>query len=319
MVQENILKFISETENNEVFIQLNKRINIKYKKCQKFDGTVENIIYQIGDGSIIKLFDKTPFPRKTTDVVCPHFVELKWANGCPFNCSWCYLQGTFRFLNRKKNPFVKDVEKAKIHVWKFLNEVNHKKYVLNSGELADSLLSENHEKPFSKWIIPMFETQKNHKVLFLTKSTNIKNILEIEKHNQTIVSYSLNSEKVAKKWEKAPSPKERIKALKRLYEAGYEIRVRIDPMVPNENWQKEYKILIDMLFSNLEPERITLGSLRGLQSTINESEDKSWVKYLSECSNWGKKIDFNKRFEMYSTLIEYLEEIWSRKYKMYIQ
>ena len=72
------------------------------------NGKKERRVVKVGDGSIIKLFDRTPPPRKDTDVVCPHFLELKWANGCPFNCAWCYLQGTFRFLDRGKKPFIKD-------------------------------------------------------------------------------------------------------------------------------------------------------------------------------------------------------------------
>ncbi|MCK5031383.1 MAG: hypothetical protein KAR64_07950, partial [Thermoplasmatales archaeon] len=67
-------------------------------------------IDKIKDGSIIKLFDRTPKPEKPTDVVCPHFYELKWANGCNFNCAWCYLNGTYRFLSRGKKPHLKDVD-----------------------------------------------------------------------------------------------------------------------------------------------------------------------------------------------------------------
>jgi len=39
----------------------------------------EGLVKQVADGSIIKRFDKTPYPVKPTDVVCPHFLELKWA------------------------------------------------------------------------------------------------------------------------------------------------------------------------------------------------------------------------------------------------
>ncbi len=65
--------------------------------------------------------------------------------------------------------------------------------------------------------------------------------------------------------------------------------------------------LVDKIFEKFIPERITLGSLRGLQSTINNSKDKTWIKYLSEKSNWGKKIDSEIRYEMYSILIDYLK------------
>jgi len=46
--------------------------------------------------------------------------------------------------------------------------------------------------------------------------------------------------------------------------------------------------------------------LRGLQSTINGTKDTSWVKYLKEGSNWGKKIDFTTRHRMYTAIIEHL-------------
>ncbi|MGQ9818252.1 MAG: hypothetical protein ACUVQ3_09965, partial [bacterium] len=99
----------------------------------------------------------------------------------------------------------------------------------------------------------------------------------------------------------------RIEAAKKVFEKGYEVRVRIDPMVPIENWQKHYGQLLEVIFSNFTPERITLGSLRGLQSTINGCTDKTWVRYLKESSNWGKKMDFKTRHNMYATLIEKLK------------
>ena len=79
-------------------------------------------------------------------------------------------------------------------------------------------------------------------------------------------------------------------------------------MVPVSEWEKHYTNLIVQIFASFVPSRITLGSLRGLQSTINGSTDKSWVEYLKEGSNWGKKIDFKTRYEMYATIINQLKE-----------
>ncbi len=266
-------------------------------------------IQKISDGSIIKRFDKTPIPIKTTDVVCPHFLELKWATGCPFDCSWCYLKGTLRFLPQKAKPRVKDYEKIESHLKAFFSITAHPAEILNTGELADSLMSENSGKPFSKFIISLFKTQSKHKVLFLTKSTNVKNLLEMYPHKQVIVSFTLNAKKVAEKWENgAPNTQERIEAAKKIQEAGYETRIRIDPIIPVPNWDKIYRELIDRIFEKFRPERITIGSLRGLQSTINGSKDKSWLKYLSETSNWGKKVEFKLRYDMYIMLVDYLHE-----------
>lgn len=289
-------------------------VGINLQQYKLIDGTKSRFVRQIRDGSIIVRFEKTPLPVKPTDVVCPHFLELKWAYGCPFDCSWCYLKGTFRFRPEGIKPVIKDYAKIELHVKEFLNVKTHShaslpSEILNTGEIADSLMWENGYKPFSKFIIPLFESQNKHKVLFLTKSTNIKNLLEIEPHKQTIISFSLNADKVAKKWEKkAPPVSKRIEAAGKLAKAGYEVRLRIDPMVPVSGWQEGYLELIDQIFVKFIPERITLGSLRGLQSTINGTKDKSWKIYLEEKSNWGKKIEFSNRYTMYLHLIKHLKE-----------
>ena len=282
------------------------KIKIYHKEYQHLDGKKEILVHRVNDGSIIKRFDKTPLPKRKTDIVCPHFLELKWAYGCPYDCAWCYLKGTFRFRPNGTSPVIKDYDKIELHTKRFLEEVNTPE-ILNTGEIADSLMNENANRPFSKFIILIFETQRLHKVLFLTKSSNVNNLLDIESHNQAIISFSLNALSVAEMWEKAPAVLKRIEAAKKVFNAGYEVRIRIDPIVPVENWQKDYLKLLDIVFENLIPERITLGSLRGLQSTINGCTDKSWVKYLKESSNWGKKIDFKTRYNMYSTIIQQLK------------
>jgi spore photoproduct lyase len=267
---------------------------------------------RINDGSIINRFDKTPYPEKLTDVVCPHFLELKWAYGCPFDCSWCYLKGTFRFRPEGIKPAFKSIEKVKMHTEAFLDMVDTPE-ILNTGEIADSLMMERKNFSFSKFIIPIFESQKKHKVLFVTKSDNIKYLLELPRKNQVIISFSLNAKPVAKRWEKrTPSVVRRLEAAKKLYESGYEVRIRIDPIVPVDNWESYYLELLDEILVRFEPSRITLGSLRGLQSTINGTNDCSWVHFLKENSNWGKKIDFATRLQIYKLLLKHIRKKYSR-------
>ncbi|MBW1692262.1 MAG: three-Cys-motif partner protein TcmP [Deltaproteobacteria bacterium] len=284
------------------------KLKIHYSEYFLFNGKKKDLVKKVNDGSIITRFDKTPLPKNPTDIVCPHFLELKWAYGCPFDCAWCYLKGTFRFRPEGPRPAFKPLEKVKSHVEAFLNEVDTPE-ILNTGEISDSLMGENGNSPFSKFIISLFEKQSRHKILFVTKSANIKYLLKIPVSSQVVMSFSLNALPVAEKWEKrAPKVIDRIEASRKVSQSGYENRIRIDPMVPVTNWRKHYMDLIDLVFSSFVPDRITLGSLRGLQSTINGTNDTSWVKYLSEGSNWGKKVDFNARYWMYLTIINYLKE-----------
>jgi len=289
-----------------------------------FCGTLNNLS-GAREGNIthnrIRFFAKTP-----KEIVCPHFWELVWATGCAFRpaCAWCYLQGTFRGditprffqkeeLEKQLNAWFEGIEALSCQ----LTEKPSEPQILVTGELADSFMGEEYWKrnygiSFSRWAIDLFEKQGKHKVLFLTKSDRVEHLLDIEPHNQAIISFSLNAEPVAKRWEKGAyviSPvKRRIEKAGRLQQAGYEVRVRIDPMVPILDWETHYRQLIDDIFSKLRPERITIGSLRGLESTIRFCKDRSWVDYLSkDRTGWGRKIPDDQRHLMYSSLIDYLK------------
>jgi ParB/RepB/Spo0J family partition protein len=289
-----------------------------------FCGTINNLS-GAREGNIthnrIRFFAKTP-----SEIVCPHFWEFIWATGCSFRpaCAWCYLQGTFRGditprffekeeLEKQLEAWFNDVETLSCH----LTDRHSDPQILVTGELADSLMGEQYWKqkygvPFSHWIIQSFEKQKKHKVLFLTKSDKVENLLAINPHKQAIVSFSLNAEQVAKQWEKGAytvSPiRNRIEMAGRLKDAGYEVRVRIDPMVPIMGWETQYKELVEDIFSRFTPERITIGSLRGLESTIRFCMDRTWVNFLSkDPTGWGRKIPDDQRQIMYSTLISYLK------------
>ena len=290
-----------------------RELSIEVKNMKELNGDVKPNFSNVSDGSIITLFDKTPFPEKGNDVVCPHFVELKWANGCNFDCAWCYLNGTLRFRPMKKKPYLKDKCKIIKHLESYFDQLD-KPTLLNSGELSDSLVFEGSDNAITKFIIPLFKKQDKHQLLILTKSANVKGLLSSDSQDHVIVSFSINSFDVAERWEKkAPSPRQRIRAAKKLFDEGYTVRIRIDPIVPLENWKQGYKELIDFLFDHFTPERITIGSLRGLQSTINNCEDKSWLTYLDDPSNWGKKIGFNKRYKMYYHIINYLNNQYDYK------
>lgn len=307
-MDEAIQNLMDNGENSIRYKINNSYPSIKIGTCLGLDGEKKPCVIEVGDGSIITLFDKTPFPKNDTDVVCPHFLELKWANGCNFDCSWCYLNGTLRFRPMGKKPYLKNKEKIKQHIRIFLDNVETPS-ILNSGELADSLVFEGNGFSLSSDIVPLFNNQSRHKLLILTKSANIKGILRSEAQDSLIISISINGIDVSKRWEKgAPNPIQRISAAAKLKNEGYPIRVRIDPIVPVQNWKEDYRCLIQNLFEQFEPERITIGSLRGLRSTINNCKDTTWVDFLDEKSNWGKKIPLIKRLEMYTYIINILSD-----------
>jgi len=257
---------------------------------------------------IIRLFHKAP-----PDIVCGNFWELRWAFGCPLNCAYCYLRGTYR---GKITPRYVKID----HVLKALDEMfndsafnNGKPAIINSGELADSLMN----PAFMEKIADKFEEQNKHKLLILTKfgTKNIDFLLK-KTRKQTICAWSLNAPKVARLWEtNAPSIDDRIEAAKLVKESGYIVWIRIDPIFPIEDWQDHYEYLLLKIFHKFTPDRIILGTPRGLWKTIHYAKkarvDTSWIKYFDfkEKTGWGLKLPFNLRKSIYLFMHEKLEKL----------
>jgi len=79
-------------------------------------------------------------------------------------------------------------------------------------------------------------------------------------------------------------------------------------MVAVENFEEHYRRLVDEVFFRFTPSRITLGCLRGLAATIARAKDKSWLPFLAESSNWGRKPPIEIRVKLYANIIEHLRD-----------
>ena len=67
----------------------------------------------------------------------------------------------------------------------------------------------------------------------LTKSDNVDDILDLPHNGQTIIAWSMNNTMVSQKFEiGAPSFERRLAAARKVQEAGYRVRIRLDPIVP---------------------------------------------------------------------------------------
>lgn len=233
-------------------------------------------------------------------IVCPAFWELRWAYGCPYGCEYCYLLGT---LYGKKiipyDTYLKRREVLERELPAFFEAVGEPT-VLNSGELADSLMFEKTELPFIPWATEIFKQQDRHKHLILTKGTSVQNLIEVGGQKNTIYSASVNPEEVWR-WEVGtPSPKQRLAVARMVQNAGYEVRVRID--FPIRGVIPEF---VDTIYRHLAPSRLTLGTPRINNARLWKygfwQELKSEMDYIG----WGKwryKRETSK--EIYEALID---------------
>src|SRR3970282_831588 len=108
------------------------------------------------------------------------------------------------------------------------------------GEVCDALAFD-HITEFSLDICGLFSEYENGIIEFRTKSTNIINITSIE--------------------HKTPSFEERLLAAKECQEAGYTVGVRLDPVILYDSWERDYKDMVEELFSVLDSRKIDYISL----------------------------------------------------------
>jgi spore photoproduct lyase len=261
---------------------------------------VETEPYWSGNG-IVTLFHKTP-----PEIACGKFWELRWAYGCPLDCSYCYLRGATKGNMRPRYLKVEHVTAALDEAFQKIKVPS----IFNSGELSDSLMN----PPIMAQICDKFEEQNKHKILLLSKfgPKNVGFLLE-KRRRQVICAWSINAPVVARRWERAaPKPEDRIEAASLVREAGYDTRVRIDPIFPVKDWRPHYEDLLQQIVL-LKPTRIILGTPRGLWKTIKYAKeagaDMSWTQFFKEASGWGKKLNFNQRKEIYQFFFDRLESM----------
>jgi spore photoproduct lyase len=251
---------------------------------------------------IISKFHKTP-----PDISCGNFWELKWAFGCPLDCNYCYLRGTMRGNMKPRIIKLEYVLAAIDQAFSGIKTAS----IFNSGELSDSLMNPS----IMVQLADKFESQSKHKLSILSKfgPKNVRPFLS-KPRKQTICAWSINAIEVARKWERAAAtPEMRIEAAKLMSEAGYDTRVRLDPIFPIEGWKTHYEDIIYTIFDAFEPKRMILGTPRGLWKTITYAQkaglDMKWASYFKEDSSWGKKIGYRQRLEIYEFFYDKLQSL----------
>lgn len=236
-------------------------------------------------------------------IVCGPFHALSYYIGCPYQCTYCYLQGTFR---GRVNPVLyTNREKLLEELDEWLAQPGELR--LNAGELEDSLALDG-RIPLVDDLIPRFAAQRRHKLLLVTKSTNVRNLLKHDPRGQVIVAFSINAPEVWQRFEhETPHPIRRAKAAARVKDAGYHVTLRLDPMIPVDRWETYYQRFIDTVCQMIKPHQWTIGSLRYFPTlphwTRRVGRDDAVYTYGQERSpeDRRRRIPLESRAQMYRT------------------
>ena len=242
---------------------------------------------------------------------CGYWI-LNLGFGCPIDCSYCYLQMYSNAPGMVLSANIEDYYKPGM---KFDKKVR-KRTRIGTGEFTDSLAFDNYTR-YSSYLVPLFRDTKNLVLELKTKVSDIDNVLKEEPHQNVVISWSINTPEIAKKYEKgASSVDERISAAVRAAGKGYKVGFHFDPLVFHKKWEDDYKAVVEEMFSFDEIRRntawISLGTLRytpGLKQTAEQRFTENLMFYQGEFfMDTDGKLRYPRRLRinMYNKIIRWI-------------
>lgn len=154
--------------------------------------------------------------------------------GCQHDCNYCYAKSLldFRGLWNAENPSIADIEKVK-------RRINRLKSgeIVRLGGMTDCFQALEKQARVTYEAIKALN-RRNVGYLIVTKSDLVANdeyIAAMDKRLAHIqITVTCFDDEAYKKlgYEKAPLPSKRIQAIEKLWEAGFDVQLRLSPFIP---------------------------------------------------------------------------------------
>ncbi|OPJ56477.1 spore photoproduct lyase [Alkalithermobacter paradoxus] len=171
--------------------------------------------------------------------------QFSLSSSCPANCEYCYLQTT-----QGEKPYMKifvNIEDIlnviKDHIDKNIPSIT----TFECSSITDPIALE-HITGSLKKCIEYFASTEYGRLRLVTKFDNVDSLLDINHNKHTKFRFSINSEYVINNFEhNTCSLSQRIEAIRKIANSGYPIGFIIAPIMLYDNWEYEYKNLIENL------------------------------------------------------------------------
>jgi DNA repair photolyase len=187
----------------------------------------------------------------------PRWWDLGIGSGaCGLGCRSCFLMLTFRAMrDPRRHVLYENVEDFSGATERWLcDPARRRQDTLGVGiDRSDSLLYEGvtgHVRRLAPLFADPNVNRQGNKLILLTKSANAHYLANVapDHRRRVVVSFSLNPEAAADAWEGkwddgvriTPTITRRLEAAKFAQDLGYEVRVRVDPILTIEHWEEHY-------------------------------------------------------------------------------
>lgn len=172
---------------------------------------------------------------------------------CPYDCEYCFLQGMYRSAQFVMFVNFEDFQSA---IKQKIKDCHGESVTFFSGYDNDSLAMEP-VTHFAQEFIPWFSQFENAFMELRTKSAHTKVFENLTPSPNIICAFTLSPEIIQKKWEARTAPlKARIEAIKKLQSRGWNIGIRIEPVIRCQDWEKHYGDLFDTIESEIDCTKI---------------------------------------------------------------
>jgi spore photoproduct lyase len=245
-------------------------------------------------------------------IPCGYYL-MNMGMGCPYECSYCFLQS---YVN---SPGIIIPANIDDFFKQFKQYLDHNMR-LGTGELTDSLVYDPITE-YSPIIIEFFRNYPNSVFEFKTKSTNIQLILSTPPADNIIISWSLNPQKIIDENEfYTASLHDRLSAAKECVKSGYKVGFHFDPIIYYPGWEDNYRDVVNRIFELIDPKSIawiSLGTLRMTlkQKTIIENRfpsntilDRDLIPGYDEKLRYPARM----RIEIYKKMLAWINKYSSR-------
>lgn len=258
----------------------------------------------------------------TNGYICCGYMILNVGTNCPMDCSYCILQAYF---NQPSLRIFINLESELDHIGRILDSQPDRIFRIGTGEFTDSLALDD----ITGWSITLsefFQGRKNSVLELKTKTDRIDNLLASPYRDRMIISWSLNSHKVAAREEHgAAGIEKRLRAARQCQEEGYVIGFHFDPIIHYPGWKEDYLRTLDLMDHYMDPKGIiwiSLGCFRYmpvLKSIIRRRHPKTGILNGEFVRGMDGKMRYFKpiRMDIYAFMTSRIEA-WKKDSGLYL-
>ena len=312
-----VIIFQTTEYDNEIvsrFRLLENKIFMEYSDDDSLELLIDELIskgYNSKEVLILKNFNGRIFQEcpGSQNMICCNYLLINTCFGCIYNCTYCFLNSylnsfgivQFNNLNSLTDEIINTLD------------LNHDLiYRIGTGEFSDSLMIDE-ITGLAEEIIHKTAVLKNVMIEFKTKSDNVEHLLNIPEKGNTVLAWSLNTERNIEMYENGTARLDRrIEAAVEAEKAGFYIAFHFDPIIFYNGYLKDYIDVIERIFKKVNPENIvwiSMGCFRyssGFKEVIRQKfpDEQMTTEEMFPGHDGKYRYLKNRRYNIYNEMKE---------------